>query len=180
MRALPRAALAAGLLVLAACAPDRAAYDAAVARMEALDARVDQGFDAARALHADLFAEHAWDDPAALADTLAEADRRMAAVLEDQDRRVAAEEAILAMDIMREAPQARLVYRMDLEAQGAKREVFVRTRAMYAALAQAVRARDPKAYTEAAHAHGERIQAANARYRELDLARQRRQGGGGN
>lgn len=168
---------AAGSAVLgtAACAPDRAAYDAAVARMGALDRQVDVAFDAARDLHPKLFARYAWDDPAALAALLAEAEGHMADALADHDRRVAAEEAILEMHAMQDAPGTRLLYRMDLEAQKAKREVFVETSGLYEDLARAVAARDPMAYARAAEAHGARIEQANARFRELDLARQRRQ-----
>jgi hypothetical protein len=159
----------------AACAPDRAAYDAAVARMSALDRKVDAAFDGARDLHPKLFAKDAWDDPTALATLLAEAEGHMADAVADQDRRVATEEAILGMDVMKDAAGSRLLYRMDLEAQKAKRDVFVETRSMYEDLARAVAARDPGAYARAAEAHGARIDQANARFRELDLARQRRQ-----
>jgi len=186
MTALPRAAAAPGSLVgwtgaacvvlaLVACAPDRAAYDAAVARMEALDRQVDADFDRARALHVELFAKEAWDDPDALAARIGEAQEHIARAIEDHDRRVAAEEAVLDMDLLKDAVGTRLLYRMDLEAQRAKGEVFAETRAMYDDLAGAVLARDPKAYARAAEAHGVRIAAANDRYRELDLARQRRQ-----
>jgi hypothetical protein len=163
-------------LVLAACAPDRAAYDAAVARMDALDHKVDADFDAARALHPKLFARDAWDDPDALAGLLKEARGHIDEALADHDRRVAAEEAILDMRPMQDAAGTRLLYRMDLEAQKAKRDVFVETQAMYDDLARALLARDPKAYAQAAEADGKKIDQANARFRELDLTRQRRQG----
>jgi len=162
-------------LALAACSADRAAYDAAVARMDALDVKVDAAFDAARGLHGELFAQDAWDDPGALAARLDEARGHIAEALADHDRRVATEAGLLDMDAMKKAADTRLLYRMDLEAQQAKREVFVETGAMYDDLARAVAARDPKAYARAAEAHGTRIEQANARYRELDLARQRRQ-----
>jgi hypothetical protein len=167
--------LAFAVLATPACSPDRAAYDAAVARMGALDKQVDAAFDAARDLHPRLFAKDAWDDPTALAALLTEAEGHLADALADHDRRIAAEEAILDMDVMQNAAGTRLLYRMDLEAQKAKREVFVETDAMYQDLVRAVAARDPKAYAQAAEAHGARIEQANARFRELDLARQRRQ-----
>jgi len=169
------AALALASLMAAACAPDRARYDAAMARMGALDKKVDAAFDAARALHPRLFAQDAWDDPEALAALVVEAEGHMADALADHDRRVAAEEDVLGTDVMQKALGTRLLYRMDLEAQKAKREVFVETDAMYRDLAAAVAARDPKAYARAAETHGARIDQANARFRELDLARQRRQ-----
>jgi hypothetical protein len=170
------AAWALGLgLGLAACAPDLAEYDAAVARMNALELRVDQAFDEVRDLNEKLFVPEAWDDPGALAALVEQADGRMAEVLATQDRRIATEEAILTLEVMRNAAGTRVLYQMDLQAQAAKREVFVERRAMYAALAEAVRAGDPGAYAEAGRVHGERIEQANARYRELDLARQRRQ-----
>lgn len=176
----PRCRRAAGAawalgLGLAACAPDLAEYDAAVARMNALELGVDKAFDEVQELNETLFAPEAWDDPAALAALVEQADGRMAEILATQDRRVAAEEAILTLDVMQKAAGTRLLYQMDLKAQAAKREVFVARRAMYAALAEAVRARDRGAFAEAARVHGERIEQANARYRELDLARQRRQ-----
>jgi hypothetical protein len=169
-------AVACAALLLASCAPDRAEYDAAVARMDALDRQVDAAFDAARALHPRLFARDAWDDPDALAALVAEAQGHIADALADHDRRVATEASVLEMDALKDAAGTRLLYRMDLEAQAAKRAVFVEMRDMYDDLAAALRARDPKAYAQAAEQHGARIADLNARYSELDLARQRRQG----
>jgi len=176
-RALARGllALAISLPALAACAPDRAAYDAAVARMDALDKQVDTAFDAARGLHAKLFAKDAWDDPGALAALLEEAEGHIDDALAAQDRRIATEQEILGLKALENAAETRLLYHLDLDAQRAKRDVFAETKAMYGDLVQAVLDRDPKAYLKAAEAHEKEIGAANARYRELDLERQRRQ-----
>lgn len=163
-------------VALISCSPDRAAYDAAVARMDALDQRTDAAFDAARALHPELFARDAWDDPTALAALLKEAEGHIDEAIADHDRRIATEQALLDMEILEKSAGTRLLYRMDLEAQRAKGDVFVETKALYDDLARAVLARDPKAYARAAEAHGDAIAQANAGFRELDLARQRRQG----
>lgn len=163
------------IALLVACSPDRAAYDAAVARMDALDGRVDAAFDAAREVHAQLFAKDAWDDPGALAERLKEAEGHIDEAIADQDRRIATEEEILGLKAMKDAADTRLLYHLDLDAQRAKRDVFALMKGMYGDLIQAVLDRDPGAYAKAADAHGARIDAANARYRELDLDRQRRQ-----
>lgn len=160
------------------CRPDMARYDAAVARMNALDARVDAGFDAVRVRNDRLLGPGAWDDPEALVAALEASRADMAEVLSDHRRRIEAEREILDLEVLAETPGTRLLYHMDLKAQEAKRDVLARTLEMYDRLLEAARRGDRRAYARHAAAYGARIEAANDRFRELDRARQRRQGGG--
>jgi hypothetical protein len=174
----PRAALATALWLLAACDPEMARLDAAVARMNALDARVDAGFDAARARHDAIFTPGAWDDPKALAEALAAARSALEAAVADHVRRLETEREIVAMETLAATPETRALYRMDLAAQEAKAAVLALTLELYRELARRQAAGERESFLAATRAYAPRIQAADDRYRELDLARQRRQRGG--
>jgi hypothetical protein len=170
-----RLALGAALLLGAACNPQMARYDAAVARMTALDARVDGAFDAARSQNNAIFPAPAWDHPAAVAAALTRARDRMTEAVADHERRLATERDILSMDVLAGMPDQRALYTLDLKAQEAKGRVLALTLEMYRELLADVESRQRDAFEAQTRAYAARIRDANDRFRELDLERQRSQ-----
>lgn len=172
------AQLAAGLLcalLISGCADDHARYADAVARMDELSAQVDAAFDRSAPHRKIIFSDTAWDDTQALVRALDAAHSVMNEALTAQDERIRVEESILELAALDASPDTRVLYHMDLEAQRAKRTVFVLSVEMLEALTAEARAGDRKAFDDLAEVYGRGMGAANQRYRELDQARQQRQ-----
>lgn len=174
--AAPLLAFALGVLeILAACSGDHARYEKLVERMDALAVQVDAGFDRVAPHARVIFSDTAWDDPAALIAALDAAREGMAGVLSAQEDRIRVEQSILELSALDQSPDTRVLYRMDVEAQQAKRAVFVLSLEMYEALAAEARAGNRETFAELANVYRAGVESGNRRFRDLDRQRQERQ-----
>lgn len=174
-RAAPLAAALLCAALLCACADDHARYAKAVARMDELSEQVDAIFDRTAAHREAIFSDNAWEDPRALIDAVDEVRSGMTEALLAQEERIRVEESILELAALDQSAETRVLYHMDLEAQRAKRMIFVLSAEMFGELAKEAHAGNRSAFEELAKVYRAGVDEANRRYQELDRARQQRQ-----